>query len=296
MSETKKQKRRLGDRKDAYLVRGLDSMHVIMAHNMPKRTANEAVIVERVDLSAVKEYLAKKNASNPEFKYTFFHVIVAAIAKTIVLRPHMNRFYSGRKLYQRKDVSISFTAKKKFTDESHEALAILKFDQTGGCPVEDVHDKIHKFVHSVRSEGKNDGATDIMDVLKYLPRCMLRFLFWVLGVLEYFGLYPTFLMKEDPYYSTCFVSNLGSIKMHAQYHHLADWGTNSLFAIIGEKKPMPFYDENGNVEVRDALDLGITVDERIADGVYFAKSIKILQHLLNNPELLELPIETPVEL
>ena len=103
-------------------------------------------------------------------------------------------------------------------------------------------------------------------------------------------------MKEDPYYSTCFATNLGSIKMHAQYHHLADWGTNSLFVIVGEKKPTPFFNEDGSFEVREALDLGITVDERIADGVYFAKSIKILQHLLNNPELLEQPIETPVEL
>lgn len=296
MSEVKKQKRRLGDRKDAYLVRGLDSMHVIMPHNMPKRTANEAVIVEKVDLTAIKKYLEVKNADNPEFKYTFFHVILAAIAKTIVLRPYMNRFYSGRKLYQRKDISMSFVVKKQFTDDAHEALAIIKCEQEGVSPIEDIYGKVKKFVYSVRKEGKKGGTTDIMDVLKYLPRCVLRFFFWALGVLEYFGLYPTSLMKEDPYYSTCFATNLGSIKMHAQYHHLADWGTNSLFVIVGEKKPTPFFNEDGSFEVKEALDLGITVDERIADGVYFAKSIKILQHLLNNPELLEQPIETPVEL
>ena len=84
MSEVKKEKRRRGDRKDAYLVRGLDSMHIIMPFNIPKRTANEAVIVEKVDLTAIKKYLEVKNADNPEFKYTFFHVILAAIAKTIV--------------------------------------------------------------------------------------------------------------------------------------------------------------------------------------------------------------------
>ena len=42
--------------------------------------------------------------------------------------------------------------------------------------------------------------------------------------------------------------------------------------------------------VRDALQLGITIDERIADGFYFAKSIKILRRLFENPEWIERPI------
>ena len=296
MSENKKEKRRRGDRKDAYLVRGLDSMHIIMPFNIPKRTANEAVIVEKVDLTAIKKYLEVKNADDPEFKYTFFHVILAAIAKTVVLRPYMNRFFSGDRLYQRKDVLMAFVVKKKFADDAHEALAMIKCEQEGASPIEDIYSKVKKFVYSVRKEDEKGSAGDIMDVLVKFPRWVLKLIFGILRKLEYHGMYPTSLMKADPYYSTCFISNLGSIKMHAQYHHLADWGTNSLFAIIGEKKPTPFYNEDGSFEVREALDLGITVDERIADGVYFAKSIKILQHLLANPELLELPIETPVEL
>ena len=54
-------------------------------------------------------------------------------------------------------------------------------------------------------------------------------------------------------------------------------------------------DENGNVTMKNALELGLTIDERIADGVYFAKSIKLLRKLLQNPELLELPLQTEIE-
>ena len=39
----------------------------------------------------------------------------------------------------------------------------------------------------------------------------------------------------------------------------------------------------------------MTVDERIADGVYFAKSVTLLKKLLSEPELLDQPIQTPVE-
>ena len=47
--------------------------------------------------------------------------------------------------------------------------------------------------------------------------------------------------------------------------------------------------------MKNALELGLTIDERIADGVYFAKSIKLLRKLLQNPELLELPLQTEIE-
>ena len=43
-------------------------------------------------------------------------------------------------------------------------------------------------------------------------------------------------------------------------------------------------------------DIGFTLDERIADGFYFARSLKIVQHLLAHPELLELPLNQEVTL
>jgi pyruvate/2-oxoglutarate dehydrogenase complex dihydrolipoamide acyltransferase (E2) component len=251
---------------------------------------------EIVDLTAINEYLKKKNADSPEFKYTFFHVICAAIAKTIALRPRMNRFYAGHRFYERRDISISFTAKKRLVDNSDEALAILTVDrESEHPPIEQVYEKIKKFVYSVRREGKQDGSTDAMETFLKFPRPILKLAMKVLRFLEYHGKYPASLMKDDPFYSSVYVSNLGSIKMNASYHHLTNWGTNSLFIVISEKKPTPFWNADGTFEVRDALELGITIDERIADGLYFANSIKILRKLLQNPELLELPLLTEVE-
>ena len=85
MSETPK--RRRGDRRDAVLLRETDALHFIMGIIYPHRADNEAYIAERIDLEPIKAYLAKKNVEGIEFKYTFFHVIVAALVKTITLRP-----------------------------------------------------------------------------------------------------------------------------------------------------------------------------------------------------------------
>ena len=47
--------------------------------------------------------------------------------------------------------------------------------------------------------------------------------------------------------------------------------------------------------MRDTVDLGLTVDERIADGFYFSQTVKLLKKILENPELLEQPASTPIE-
>ena len=288
--------RRRGDRRDAKLARDLDSMHVFMPFLLPKRTDNEAVMNEVIDLTSVMEYIERKNAGNPDYKYTIFQVICAALAKTVYLRPKMNRFVSGHRTYDRNDLSFSFVVKKKFVDDAHESLAILKMDQESEIsPMDQFHDKLRDIVYSVRVHDKQDSTTDIMDIFKKLPRWLTRIIVGCLNILDYYGKVPAALSKSDPYNSTIFITNLGSIKMSANYHHLVNWGTNSFFVVVGEKYRRPYFREDGSYELRDALELGMTVDERIADGLYFAGSIRLLRRLLNEPELLELPFSTPVE-
>ena len=88
---------------------------------------------------------------------------------------------------------------------------------------------------------------------------------------------------------------MGSIKLHSGYHHLTNWGTNSVFVIVGERKNRPFYDDEGNVTMKDSIDLGLTVDERIADGYYYSKTVRLLRKLIENPELLETALSEEVE-
>ena len=47
--------------------------------------------------------------------------------------------------------------------------------------------------------------------------------------------------------------------------------------------------------MRETVDLGFTLDERIADGYYYARSVKLIKTLLENPELLEQPANEEVD-
>ena len=260
------EKRRWGDRKDGKLLRDIDAMHVIMPFLYVNRADNEAYISERIDLEPINRYLAEKNAEHPEDPYKLFQVIIAALVKTITLRPKMNRFIQGSQLYQRNKLTMGFTLKKEFNDEAHEGLAYMEFDENS--TMESVHEKIVKEIHNVRHVEGGDNSTDQMDILKKVPRPILRVLMWFIRKLDKYGKVPEFLIKTDPNYATCFLTNLGSIGLKCGYHHLSNWGTTSIFVIVGEIKKTPHYDEDGNMTMRETIDIGLTIDERIADGYY----------------------------
>ena len=47
--------------------------------------------------------------------------------------------------------------------------------------------------------------------------------------------------------------------------------------------------------LRKEMELSLTIDERIADGYYYGKTMKLLKKLMENPELLELPLAKNVK-
>ena len=285
--------KRFGDRRDATLLRNTDAMHFIMGIIYPHRADNEAYIAERVNLEPIKAYLAGKNVEGIPFKYTFFHVILTALVKTVTLRPKLNRFYANENYYQRNKITAGFVIKKEFSDGSEEAVALL--EAKPDATIDTIHQEIYQRVHATRNEQKKNTTDNSMDILNKLPRflskAVIRFIRW----LDRHGWCPDVLIGDDPNYSSVFLSNLGSIKLRSGYHHLTNWGTCSLFCVIGEKKWTPLYDAHGLVEMRETVDLGLTVDERIADGYYYSKSIRLFKHLLEHPELLEQPMNTEVE-
>ena len=285
-------KEKFGDRKDGIWVKEADPMHIFVPYLYPNRADSEAFINERIDLENVNRYLAEKNKDIDDDPYKLFHVILAAIVKTLTLRPKMNYFIKGYRTYKRPTVTIAFVVKKRFADDGKEALAFVDFDET--TTIDTVKEKVYAEINECRSD-KVDNSTAGMGFFAKMPRWMLRIAVWILHKLDFYGKVPEFLVKTDPNYASVMISNLGSIGLKAGYHHLSNWGTNSIFVVMGEKKVRPVYDEEGNMTMKETLDLGLTLDERLADGYYYSKSVKLLKHLLDNPQLLERPAGEEVD-
>jgi len=285
-------KRRFGDRKDGTLLRDIDSMHFIMPMIYPNRCDNEAYISQRIDLGPINSWLEAHNTGEEPFRYTMFHLIVAAMLKTITLRPRMNRFIANKNMYQRNEVSAAFTVKKIFSDKGGEALAFLHAEDND--TIFTLHEKLYRQISACRSEAV-DPSTNSMNIIQKIPRFLAKALVAFICFLDRHGWCPDFLIASDPYYSSVVLSNIGSIKLKCGYHHLTNWGTCSVFCLIGEKMMTPVFDQQGNATMRETVDIGLTIDERLADGYYYSKTIRLLKKLLENPELLELPLNQEVE-
>ncbi|MBQ1405967.1 MAG: 2-oxo acid dehydrogenase subunit E2 [Oscillospiraceae bacterium] len=293
MSKAQKEKIKRGDRFDGVWLNKEPAMNQFMAYLYPNRADNEAYINEEIDLRPIEAYLAEKNEGRTTDKYTYFHVICSAVVKAFTLRPKMNRFISGNRMYQRKYLSVAFVVKKKFSDRSEEGLAFRKFDQDAN--IDKLHDDLCEEIHTQRKESNVDNSTYFMEKLLKLPRWVLRLVMRVLFRLDKKGKVPYDLIKDDPNYSSIFLTNLGSIDLSSGYHHLSNWGTCSCFVVIGKRHLAPECHPDGSVTTRPVLNLGVTLDERIADGYYYSKTMKLVKHLLVNPELLELPASAEVD-
>ena len=286
-------KKKWGDRRDAVWLKDIPPLNRIMPGIMPNRADNEAYINIDVDLAPLDAYLAKKNEGRTEDKYTYFHLISAAIGKAFILRPRMNRFICDKKIYQRNDTTMAFVVKKKFDDRSEEGLAFLKYepDET----IDSFHAKIMNVIHQTRREDVLDTSSNAMDIISKLPQFMINLIISTTLWLDKHGWAPDALVGTDPNHASIFLSNLGSIGLECGYHHLVNWGTNSCFIVLGKKCMRKIYDKEGNSSLHEVIPIGITLDERIADGYYYSGTVALVREVLEHPELLDLPADSPVE-
>ncbi len=288
-----KDRKKWGDRRDGIWLKDIPAMNRIMPALMPNRADNEAHVSAQIDLRPIEAYLEKLNQGRTEDKYTFFHIVGAAIGKAFILRPKMNRFVCNNRLYQRREVTIAFTVKKRFDDRAEEALAFFTYDPEE--TLESYHAKIMRVIHMTKSDEEKDPATNVIDTICKLPQWMITGLAKTVVWLDKHGWAPEALIGGDPYHAAIYLSNLGSIGLECGYHHLVNWATNSCFVVIGKKYMTMQYDKDGNADLHEALPLGVTLDERIADGYYYSGTLALVKELLEHPELLELPANTPVE-
>lgn len=287
-----KTKRKFGDRKDARRVRDLTGMAQISMDIKPNRSVSDVYINQKMDVTKLVDYVEKKKKEGMDLSY--FHTFVTAIGKVMYLRPRLNYFVANRHLYEHNDVVISFVAKVTFDDKAEEMMILIPVNPEDN--LETISAKIKAKVDSVRiKKGDKKGANSAIDVLGKLPNILRVPIVGLFKWCDKKGILPAFLVEDNLYYSSIILSNLGSIKCGAIFHNITDFGSCSSLATMGEIKTEEIINEKGKKELRKICEFGINLDERIADGYYFAKCVHLLQYIFDNPELLEERADAKIE-
>ena len=265
-------------------VKNITGMTQIMLDIKPDRCDSDVYINQKMDLTKLVKYIEKKKKEGENI--TYFHAFLAAIGKVLYNRPKLNRYIRNRHVFEHSDVVISFVAKVSFEDQSEELMIMVPIGEKDN--INTIRDYVKNKVDSMRNkEVKKEGANDAIDILAKLPNVLRVPVVGLLKWTDKKGILPKSLVKDNLYYSSMIVSNLGSIKCGAIYHHITNFGHCSSLATMGEIKKEEVINDNGKKEIKDICEFGINFDERVADGYYFAKSVKMLQYLFDNPKLLE---------
>ncbi len=272
----------MGRRNDADAVSGIKLYHRIFPYLMDKR--NDALVYYPVTIDMTKslQFIRRRNMHAGEHKYQLFTVIAAALVRTIALKPALNRFVVGHRFWQRRELSFNFVVKQSYSETGAQRNALVR------CEPDMTFEEIAALMRNAVSQARNDDESREERVLAAffrLPHLLRRLLLSVLRGLDAAGRYPKSLGRIDGLHASAFIANLGSIGLPSPLmHHLYNWGTTSLFVSFGRlERTRDGYRESG------IMKFGFTIDERIAEGYYFMRSMKLFQYFLENPHMLEQP-------
>ena len=279
-----------GDRCDGRKIRTLAPMAQITAYFQVERNTCSNLFEESFEITHIDRYIRQKRREGlTDFGIT--HVLLAAYVRGIAKYPQLNRFINGQKVYSRgDDIQYCMVIKKEMSVDSPDTS--IKVHLNPHDTAVDVYHKLNAAVESVKATQELDSNLDsLIMALNLIPSVVLKFVVWLLKLLDYFGLLPKFLLELSPFHGSLFFTSMGSLGIPPIYHHLYDFGNLPVFGAFGCKRRALEVIEDGSVVQKKYIDAKFVLDERIVDGYYYATFFKYYRRLLAHPEVLDNPPE-----
>ena len=283
-----------GDRKDGRKIRTLAPMAQITAYFQWERNICSNLFEESFEITHIDRYIRQKRREGlTDFGIT--HVLLAAYVRGVAKYPQLNRFINGQKVYSRgDDIQYCMVIKKEMNVDSPDTS--IKVHLNPADTAVDVYHKLNAAVEKVKATKELDSSLDgLIMTLNLIPSIVLKFVVWLLKLLDYFGLLPRFLTELSPFHGSLFFTSMGSLGIPPIYHHLYDFGNLPVFGAFGMKRKALELQEDGSVVQRKYVDVKFVLDERICDGFYYATFFKYYKRLLAHPEVLDNPPEEVVQ-
>lgn len=279
-------KRRFGDRYDGRKIRSLDPFYRIIPFIMRSRIDSQNYFEDKIEISHTEAFLRRRR-KNSELNIGLLHVLIAAMVRTISMRPALNRFIAGQNIYARNEILVSLAIKKELKADSPETTIKFKFEPTD--TLTQIAEKINKQIEENKVLEQKNATDKTARLFMLCPGMVVKFLVFLIRLLDYFGIMPRVINKVSPFHTSFFITDLGSLGIQPIYHHLYDFGTTSFFIAFGMKVREKVIDANNNIVDRKFIGVKVVTDERIVDGHYYASAFKLYRNLIQHPEKLEYP-------
>ena len=281
-------------RYDGTLLKDISAFRKINPFVMRGRNESAIYYTQLIEIEETHRFLKEYNRHRDrEQRISLFHVILAAMVRVIALRPQLNRFISGQRIYQRNRIQIAFIVKKDLSDDGDETNAKITFSPFD--TLEHIRDRANVRVDEARSMDGNESDREI-EFITRLPRGVINLIVAGWRLLDQYGIAPRSMIEMDPLYTSVYVANLGSVGLDAPFHHLYEWGNASIFVVIGRPKRHLLPVGNGHFESRLAIELKYTLDDRVTEGYYAARALSLFRDFIREPQVLLDPPDLSPEL
>ena len=257
-----------------------------MPYLMRGRNESAVYFEQQVAMRKADAFTREFNEAHPDTPINVQHLAMWAITKVLDQYPTMNRFVVGGRLYQRRGIWFTYSAKQSLKGASPLIVLKRRFD-----PAESFEEMVTAMAEQLRNNrfaaglSRSDREAEL--ILKF-PGLVRRLVLAVGRAGDAFGLLPGTMIEDDPLYASAFFANLASIGMDACYHHLYEYGSIGIFCVIGRATTDPGSPTSGP-DRRRTMVLRWTFDERVEDGLVAGYALKRAKQILEDPAASMIP-------
>lgn len=271
-------------RSDGTKVKNLQIIEKAMPYFMPERIDAVNMFTQPIKCEVIDKFIIEQKEKTG-IHYSYTEILIAACVRMLYERPKTNRFINNCVVYQRNTISISMNVKKALVDNGEELT--LKFYFTGRESLPEIKKIIEdEIAKNLAKNADVHETTKSAGMLCKLPNWLFKFAMSCIRFMDKHNFLPKKLIHASPFHTSIYVTDLRSIKLDKIYHHLYNFGTTTIFAALGKVQYVPVGDRSGEVEVQKQMRLGLTLDERVCDGLYYGTSVRLLMKYMENPNLM----------
>ena len=276
---------------DGRLVHEVDPFQRVIPYVMRTRTDSLNLFEESIQCEGMDAYIAKQAACG--YRFTYMHITIAALVRLMALRPQLNRFVVRGRIYTRPKIWVSFVVHQSLRSDAAGTTIKLCFEGTE--TIREIAEQVDEAILRETTKKTESNATDkLAGVIMSIPGPLIRLTINTLMFMDRHNMLPKSIIEASPFHTSLFLTNLRSLGINHIFHHVYEFGTTGLFVAIGKEKNTPMLQGNEIVR-RKCMGFGLVSDERFCDGLYFARSLKMLKKYFNDPSLLEVPLEKKTE-
>ncbi|WP_426348446.1 hypothetical protein ACPWSR_11915 [Alloiococcus sp. CFN-8] len=277
-------------RHDGRRVHDIDPFQRITPYIMKTRTDSQNLFNDDFLCDPLDSYINQKKSEG--LNYNYMKIIIAAMVRTIALRPALNRFVMNGRIYTRPKIWVSFVIHRTLRDDSAGTTVKLCFEGTE--TLQEISEAVDKIVYETQNTKSND-TDKLAGLIMSIPGPLVKLAVNTIMFLDKHNMLPKAVINASPFHTSFFVTNLKSIGLRYIYHHVYEFGTTGIFIALGKEKLKAVPLNNEILEAKKVLTLGLVTDERFCDGLYFAKSMKIFRRCLRDPKILENALDRRLE-